>query len=153
MLGYRYRRTGKFRLHIGRRIVKGETFWGTCFRASLNTSERGLTFRCGWGGGLSDPLIPVEVRVLLWLAPELLTACSPVLVLHATPYSTCRIVLRYMARYHSYHTRYHPYHTRYTVHAALYSTVLLVIPVLVHWSASLPTGLYGVLEGESQSFD
>ena len=47
----------------------------------------------GGGGGLSDPHIQVEVRVMLQLAPELLKAFFCVLVLHATLYSTCSIVL------------------------------------------------------------
>ena len=68
------------------------------------------------GGGVSDPRIPVEVKVMLRLAPELPKVCFCVLVLQATPYSTCSIVHHGIARYH-------PYRARYTVHAALCTTV------------------------------
>ena len=47
------------------------------------------------GGGLSDPLIPVGVRVML--LSELLKGCFYVLVLHCTRYSTCSIVLHCIA--------------------------------------------------------
>ena len=54
-----------------------------------------------------EPLIRVEVRAMLRLAPELLKACFYAPVLHATLYSTCRI--------------------------GLYSTIKLCIPVLVYY--------------------
>ena len=53
-------------------------------------------------GGLSDPHVPIEVRVMLRLALELLKACFYVLVLHATPYSTSSTVLHCIGGYHSY---------------------------------------------------
>ena len=68
------------------------------------------------GGGMSDPHIPVEVRVMLRLARELSKACLAVLAMHATPYSSYSMVSHCMAGYY-------PYHARNTVHIALYSTV------------------------------
>ena len=70
---------------------------------------------------IRHPLIPIGIRVVPWLAPGVLKACFfYVLVLHATLDSTCIIVLHCIARYY-------PYHARCTVHAALYSTVMLAI--------------------------
>ena len=68
------------------------------------------------GGGLIDPHTPVEVRMMPQLAPELLQAYFYALVLHATLYSTCSIVLHCIAGY-----------TR--------------VSVLVYLLASLPLGL------------
>ena len=52
-------------------------------------------------GGLTDPHILVEVRVMLRLAPQLLGAFFYVLVLRDTLYSTCSIVLHCIAGYTS----------------------------------------------------
>ena len=49
-------------------------------------------------GGLSDPLLPVEVRVMLRWAPELLKAYFHVQDLHTALYSACSIVQHWAKR-------------------------------------------------------
>ena len=70
--------------------------WNRGFRGILKgyTVVRGIL-----RGGLRDPHIPVKVRVMLRLAPKLHTEWFYVLVLHATLYSKCSIVLHCIAGY------------------------------------------------------
>ena len=80
----------------GRQLVPGTQRPHTPLLAGHRTSRKP-----GARGGLRDPLIPVEVGVMLWLAPELIKAWFYVLVLHATLNSTRSIVPHCAAGYTS----------------------------------------------------